>query len=331
MRRTRAMTLTEVLVALFIFIGFAGGVYYLIKEVNVKRAIGMARSMATNEAGKVLSVMQQDFAAAKLGSFKNLDEIKPSFKVGVGKVGQEMTVTYEYKKPTLTRTIGPWQWTIAKNLDEFKVSKQLATGQVLIEVKSKVAIDGLAENRAQIHEQNQMVIMRADNSAMNDPHWRDVGDATGLVSMKGDLIAGIETDMEDFVGNAIDELGELGGTVNVGALAGASTAELAQKLSSQWQQILGQLDSIDQRIQNTAPEGILKFPEDVWEKIYYNEDNMKSCANAMKTCLVNQKTLSSMSMDPIRNIASGYGYNNRVRETVQGLFDAKKSVFQAGQ
>ena len=330
MRRSIGMTLTEILVALFIFTGFTGGVYYMLKEVNHKRAMGEARSQAMKEAGMILSTMQQDFAAAKLGSFKNLDEVKPAFKVGVGKVGQEVGVGYEFQKPYLTRKFGAWIWTVGKHIEDLKISKDVATGQVLIEVTTSVTLDGLRQDQAQKHTQSMMVVMRADNSSMNDPHWRDVGEATGLIDVKGSIMQGLGQDAEDFFGNAADELGAaVGDPAGVGMAAGMGVEGVKAKLADQYQKILSQLSSLDTRIAGTDPRGIMKYPEG-WEKITYAGHDMGGCGNAMKNCLSNMKTKSSMNIDTIKGIARSYGYSNRVRDTIQSLYDAKKSLFEAG-
>ena len=329
MRRIQGLTLIEILVVMVIFTILSGGIYYLLKEMNVKRAIGEARMTAQREAGKILSQMQKDFAGAKQGTFNALDVNNISFKMGVGKVGQEATVSYEYKKPYLTRKLNnTMQWIMAQNLDQLNVSKQVATGQLLLEVKTKVAIDGLTIDRAQSHEQNMVVVMRAASSIENDPHWRDVGDSAGVFTTSGSLINGAGQDWEHLFENAQNQLGELvNNPVGVDLAAGVPKPDIGAKLAESYNKILTQLDALNQQIISCGEAGIM---ETHWYDVNPTKSRENEIAREMRLALYNQNTRSTMNFDPIRALALNGGCGSRVKETLPSMYNGKVSLMNAG-
>ncbi|MBF0545859.1 MAG: prepilin-type N-terminal cleavage/methylation domain-containing protein [Candidatus Riflebacteria bacterium] len=319
------ITLVEVLVAFFILTLISGGIFFLLREASLKNSISEARSIAKQEAGKILSVMQHDFAQAKLGSIKVDEPGKIGLDIDSG--GRVEKIVYSWHSPKFYRTLAGKEWLMSEHLENFLLTRQ-ATGQYIVELETKVRIDGLTNDSAQSHSQNQMIVSREDSTSLIDPNWRDVGDVNGIMSTHGDLMGGIRDDMNMVSQNFTNELKKIkddAASATVDQIM-EKTEQIRSTLFKNIENINSKIENLDGQIANMAEEGIIN----ITHKLFERTGRKKECAAKMRQILVGAKKSTDLKWDQIEAVANDYGYGSEVQSSFKSIFQAKKDLFGAG-
>ncbi len=333
MNRERiGVTLIEVLVALFIFSLISLSVYGVMSEARKKTALAEARAQAQREAGKVVSIMQSDLSQAKLGSFKRNGDNSVSVKVNLpGKFQEDTELSYEFSKPVLKRRLGNQVWRVTDCLEAWNVQTvENATGQLVLDVKTEVAFDGLTEAETQAHDQRQMVVMREDMASSRDPHWREGKHVGTFFSTEGSLVAGLQQDANQVVQDFSDMVEDLKNQAKA-ALAG-NLQKAKEGLLQGLTNIKNQLGEIDSQVLGLDNEAIFNFGglgSRIWGSITGAKNDMKRKAGRMREALSAMKTQQQLNWQTIVGIAGDK--KGRMRETMRKMFEGKEELFKAGR
>lgn len=209
----RGLTLIEVLVAVVILAVVSLVVYLLLREEAHQRAQALSRTAAKNEAVKILALLESDLQQARLGSFRSLDTgfsirihadpaaaKEATRKEQTGTDTENLELEYHYRPPTLVRIQETRQWLVSSHLPSFRVEAGrnektgALTGQVVVNLETAFALDGLPVGEAQTYAQEQIINMREDSARNDNPHWRDFASVAnfGDVGARADLLRGLQ-------------------------------------------------------------------------------------------------------------------------------------------
>ncbi len=311
-------TLIEIMVGFFLFCLISLALYKITTNMQHTRALGEARATAQREVGLVMGILQKELSQAVFNSFQNPDGSRISFKVNEG--GRLEDLRYAYVSPKLTRRFKGNARILSNHLDNFSVSK-IATGQLMIEMRATVRVDGLLPGEAQSYTQNQMVVMREDMASVNDPHWRDVGNVSGVFETHGDLMAGLEEDstavIEDVSAEARD-------------LAAAARAEAEEKIEEIKAKFLENLRKIREKLgELDAQINDMNWRAVIGNENFWNSSRINGTTRAMKDALTGMRKAGQMDYDRIRDLAESGGF--RVKESFESMYNAKRDLFKAGR
>jgi hypothetical protein len=329
--KRKGITLVEILVAFFILSLISTTFYYILKTASHKRAVITCREEAKREVGKILKILTNDLQQARLDSFENVDDEIIRIKVRKPDSDKDVKLEYHYQKPFLRRKFMGKVWMISENLEKFSVEKiPDSPGQLIVEVKSAFAFDGLKQDEAQIHEMSQMIVMREDAARATDPHWRDVGSVSQFFKTQGDLLAGIKSDAKQVVqevGNEFENMAEDIKEMTIGQIEQAKI-----KLKSSLKNVENKILDIDTKIADLDPEAIFDMGSSgfsrVWGGVSGRTKRLKKKAKKIKKALQDMKKKGEMNWSKIRSIAGGD--KDRLRRTAKELFTAKSDIFNAG-
>jgi len=320
MRKARSgMTLVEIMVALVIFMGISTVVYYVIKDANYRRALGMSRTQAQTEGEKIYKALQDDLTKAVAGTFASLNEERPKF--GITLPEGIATVSYTYEPPKLVRRSTAQnhqrEMVLSTNLEKFSLTRSMGTpGQVLVEIVTRVKMDGMLDSQAQRFTQNQVITMRADASSQFDSHWVDTGRFVEETAAKGTVIAGVQEDLEREIENI---------AVGAGAIAAASAEQVQEKL----QEIIGKigeistnLDQINQNIADVPPRKLVGREGHLFAGL--------SAGSRVKSAYCSMNKASDLNMATFEHIARD-GDCSGLSDEFRSFYNGKQRMFESGK
>ncbi|MBI3037887.1 prepilin-type N-terminal cleavage/methylation domain-containing protein [bacterium] len=319
-KKFSGITLVEIMVAFFIFSLVAAGLYKIMKYFAHQRTVIEARAISQKEVNLILTVMQKDLSQAKFNTFQNADGTNISIKVNHLRSDgntEAKTLRYSYNPPRLSRSFNGQAWKIGEHVEKLVLAKT-ATGQVLIEVKSKVKLDSMLPSEAQTYTQNQVVTLREDMASVNDPHWRNVGDVEGVFDLHGDLMGGVSEDMEAIVQDLHSDLDSLAADARAGIAA--KIEEVKQKMGENLLKIKRHLNNLDRQIMDMSWRAVID--PNMWEYGYIGVASSK-----MKEKLSGMKSARELNWDQVRSCS----YGMKIKESFYSLYNAKKELFKAGK
>ncbi|MBI3037886.1 hypothetical protein HYY75_02385 [bacterium] len=269
----------------------------------------------------ILSILQNDLSQAKLNSFQNPDGSNISIEVNHrGNNGKVVTkkLKYIFNPPRLTRAFNDKAWIIAQNLEKLVVSKT-ATGQVLIEAKAKVKLEGMLPSETQTFSQNQVVTLREDMASLNDPHWRGVGEIEGVFDSHDDLMNGVKEDMTAIVQDMHGSLDSM--LADVKAATAEKIEEMRSKMAGNLVKIKTHLDQLDEQILSMNWRAVVPpywYGLNVWPP---------TVAKGLRKTLANMKTAHDLDWEVVKSASCGL----EIKDSFQSLYKAKKDLFDAGK
>jgi hypothetical protein len=332
MKPRTGVTLVEILIAFLIMTFVCGILYSIMTEANHKRAFTESRALAQREALKIVNLIQSDVSQAKLGTVQVADDgSRMTMKVPVA-AKEEKTLSYAIDPPYINRTLDGKKWRVTQVLDSLAISQvPEATGQYVLDVKTRVALEGLRPDQAQTHAQSQMIICREDMASTRDPYWRDVGHIGKFFNTQGSLLAGLKEDANLVVQNfetTVKEIEKMAKDATVGQLEKAKTG-----LLDSMKNVKSQLKDIDKQLLDMDPEAIFNMGESalgrMWGGATGKTKRLKRKANEIKQALAKMQKNSDMNWQAVKNIAGGDA--GALRDTARQMFDGKKELFNAGK
>lgn len=327
----RAVTLVEILVAFFILALISTSLYFILSESSYRRAKTAARDAAKNEITKVLKILDNDLQQARYGSFEEVTDQVIRIKVRrEDKPDKDEKLEYHYTRPFLRRKLGNKEWLISSNLSSFRISSVYESpGQLLADIETSFAFDGLRPEDAQSQSMTQVIIMREDASRENDPHWRDVGSVSHFFQTQGSLLAGVREDANRLFEDIAGEFSSLTDDLRDMTVGQLEQAKL--KLKDSLNNIGSKLDEVDDRVAGLNGDGVFKINHGgfLGTGIGSNKKKLNKKADKIKTALNNMKNKNDMDWGAIIRIAGKDA--GKMRSTTRELFNAKSDMFNAGQ
>lgn len=325
--KKRGITLIESMVAIFLFGVISIPLYYILSDMNYKRAVIECKDFAKQEANKVIKVVENDLSQARKGSFKQVSEDVIKIKVREkGDSNENVDLEYLFIKPKLFRTVGKKRFLISKNVELFEVSKTPEEGRLVLSLKTFAAFDGIKQNEPIEYSQEKLIVMREDSSDEYDPYWCDVGLQDNFFATKGSVIAGLKEDAEAIIQNFTNEWGSA-----LGDIKNMTIGELT-KVKDDLLKVLKNteksLKNIDKDVMGLGVEAFfdIKFLDPYKKK-------KRKAANKIKTTLAEMKTKGSLDWEKVK--ACGQNINmwgtDMKEDAIRGFFDAKVEVFNSGQ
>jgi prepilin-type N-terminal cleavage/methylation domain-containing protein len=320
--KKQGVTLIEMMVAFVIFCGLSATVYYLMKDAAAKRALAHSRTIARQEAERILTTLQRDLSQAQAGVFGTLNTTQPEF--GITLPEGIATVSYLFDPPRfIRRTTAPGhqaELVLSDHLNHFSLEKQVNEGQVLAEVEIKVRLETMLENQAVKFHQTQIITMRADASSRFDAHWVDGGGVALAQTGQSQVLAGIGGDFSD-PGEEI-----LG---NMAEVANRTEAELAAKT----QEIVGKVRQIIEHL-NGIDDSISQMPAN---RLVYNDSNSSAGLPSILMAGANLKSTfrtirnaRDLNWGQFQGIAVSHGCTSPSGE-FQQFYNGKERMFNSGK
>ena len=212
MKRRRAFTLVEVMIAIGLTAIVAVPLYYILSDSYKRANITAAKNYIEQEANKVLKFLENDISQAKYGSF----EVKGntiSMKVHIKKdnhgiYGAEKedfpVLKYTFNKPKLHRYLENKCWLVSNQVESLKIKEPPADelkkdpGKRVIELVMKSNMIGIKDSEQPTYEQNKIVSIREYSAKDTTKNWFGVGKSA---EYEGDnnLLSSLKTDMAQLV------------------------------------------------------------------------------------------------------------------------------------
>lgn len=320
-------TLIEVLVALTILGIISVPLYYLLKDASNKRAIVASRDFIKQEANKVFKLLENDLSQARKGTFKQVSDDVIEIKVRKpGKDDKDVSLSYLYVAPDLIRRFEGQRWMVSKNVKDFVVSETAEAGRLVVSLKMKAALDGIAEEEGPEYSQEKLIVMREDSSEELDAFWRDVGDVNKFFATQGSIMAGVKEDAKQLTQQFTDEYKDM--------LKDVKNMTVGQ-LTKVKDDLFKGLKDVEKQLQ-----GIDKDILDLDSKALYDpgcdgelSDSQKKRARQVKEALAGMDTKAKMDWNKIKNIGGTGGLFSSGMDTkaIKEMYNAKAEIFNAGQ
>ncbi|HAE40640.1 MAG TPA: hypothetical protein DCG57_18705 [Candidatus Riflebacteria bacterium] len=326
MRKT-GITLIEVLVSITILGIISVPLYYLLKDASNKRAVVVSRDYVKQETNKVLKLLENDLSQARKGSFKQVSDDVIEIKVRKpGKDEKDVPLSYVYVAPDLIRRFDGKRWLVSKHIKDFVVSETPEAGRLVVSLKVKAALDGIAEADAPEYAQEKLIVMREDSSEELDAFWRDVGDVNKFFATQGSVMAGVKEDAKQLTQQFTSEFEDM-----IKDVQGMTVGQLTKVKD----ELLNGLKDVDKQL-----SGIDKDILELDSKALYDtgcdgklSDSQKENAKKVKEALAGMDTKGKMDWNKIKSIGGTGGLfsSGMKTEAIKEMFNAKSEIFNAGQ
>lgn len=321
MRQKKAMSLTEIMVCLFILGIISVPLYFLLSDSNKKANIALARDNIKQESTKAFKLLENDFTQARKGTFEQ-KENGAVIKVRKNEK-KDMELKYTFDKPTLRREVDGKSWVVSNQVEDMRIAKALdGHGKVVVDLLMKANHVGLLDEEQPTYEQQKLIVMIEDATEPNDPFWREVGDMSKFFQTQGSLLAGLKEDASQMFQNFSDTwAGALGDIKNmtIGQLK-----DVVQNLKKNLEDVKGNLAGLNKDILDLDWEAMY---EKKWYGFISNGKKEKS-AKEVKEKIAGLTSLQDMARNPFDSIRKSARKGMRI-DAIKGMYDAKKQLFEA--
>lgn len=328
MKKGSGTTLVEVMVGVFLLSLISVPLYFLMKDASNKRALVASRDYAKQETNKVLKILENDLSQARKGSFKQKsdDVIEIKVRKPGNKESEDMGLSYLFVKPDLIRRFDGQEWLVSRYVDSFDVNTTPEAGRLVVSLKIKAAMDGVAEAEAPELSQEKLIVMREDSSEELDKFWRDVGDVNKFFATQGSIMAGVKADAkqltQQFTGAYADMLKDIG-KMTVGEILKVKD------------ELLGALKDVKDSISGLDKDILDLSADALYDRNFLGgmSSSKKKKAKQVKEALAGMKTKGDMDWNKIKDIGGKGGLFSSGMKTdaIKKMFNAKAELFNSGQ
>jgi hypothetical protein len=329
------LTLVEMMVAFFLLSLISLALHSLLSDSARKKAIAEARSTAAQEADRVLARLTQDMSQAQPGTFRltgSGDAKRFSLKLPPpGSSQPPLEIVYDFQKPVIKRIAQGAEHPLAQHVERLEIGRaadnqgRVATGQYLVEIKTAVQQDGLTT--PETHHQQQVVAVRTEAAAANDPYWVGVGKINGI-------LAGFDTALDSLV----SDISALGSNIQNGVFSSAEDAY--QKMSQVITGLTSMKDALN-NIDNTLEE-LKQAPANIFSSANLPFPLIKEAIGTVAlTMLKNYAQAGNMPgsyEEFVRKVAQAGGFSGQAERIGQALtpefkkmFEKKKELLEKGK
>ncbi|MBU1109352.1 MAG: prepilin-type N-terminal cleavage/methylation domain-containing protein [Candidatus Riflebacteria bacterium] len=326
--KKRGTTLVEIMVAVVILGIIMVPLYYLLKDASNKRALVASRDYVKQEANKVLKLLESDLSQARKGSFKQVSD--DVIEIKVRKPGKDDTkdvaLSYLYVAPELVRRFEGQRWLVSKNVENFAVSTTPEVGRLVVSLKMKAALDGIAEEQGPEYAQEKLIVMKEDSSEELDAFWRDVGDVNKFFATQGSVMGGIKDDAKQLTQQFTSEWSAAG--ADISNMTVGEITKVKNELMNGLKDVKKSLDGLDKDILGLSADALF---DRNW--LGGMSDSKKEKAKKVRETLAGMKTKGEMDWNKLKNIGGTGGLftSGMKTDAIKQMFNAKAELFNSGQ
>ena len=326
--KKRGTTLIEIMVGVVILAIIAVPIYYLLHDASNKRAIVFSRDFVKQEANKVLKILELDLSQARKGTFKQVSDDVVEIKVRQvqGDEDKDVALSYLFVAPDLIRRFEGKRWLVSKHVEDFAVSTTPEAGRLVVSLKMKAALDGIAEEQGPEYAQEKLIVMKEDSSEELDAFWRDVGDVNKFFATQGSLMAGVKEDANQLTQQFTNTWSAAG--ADISKMTIGEITKVKDDLINGLKDVKKSLDGLDKDIMGLSADAL-------YSRNFLGgmSSSKKRKARQVKEALAGMKTKGEMDWNKIKNIGGSGGLfsSGMKTEAIKQMYNAKAELFNSGQ